>query len=120
MFDGISIGGFNIIDIEKIFSSTGIPCATVTRERPDFDSMLSALKKNFDDWETRYSMIRRNPLYKIGTKHRPIYATAVGMDIDRVEEMINECTVQGALPEPLRIAHLISSAMILGESHGRA
>jgi endonuclease V-like protein UPF0215 family len=42
------------------------------------------------------------------------------MDAETFETILSECTVQGRLPEPLRIAHLISSAMVLGESHGRA
>ncbi|HIH01160.1 TPA: hypothetical protein HA259_03650 [Thermoplasmata archaeon] len=29
-------------------------------------------------------------------------------------------TVRGAVPEPVRIAHLISAAMVRGESYGRS
>lgn len=120
MFDGIAAGGFNMIDVDEIYRNCGIPCATITRELPDIESMRNALKKNFTDWKKRMEIIERHPLYKIGTKHKPLYAGVVGMDVDTLEEMVGECTVIGTLPEPLRVAHLISAAMVLGESHGRA
>ena len=36
MLDGIALGGFNIVDIQEIFSETNLPVITVTRDRPDF------------------------------------------------------------------------------------
>ncbi|NLI74059.1 MAG: DUF99 family protein, partial [Euryarchaeota archaeon] len=49
-----------------------------------------------------------------------VFATASGISIDDLELIVKESRVIGSLPEPLRIAHLISSAMVRGESHGRA
>jgi endonuclease V-like protein UPF0215 family len=42
------------------------------------------------------------------------------MSIDDLEGSISHTMVQGAIPEPLRVAHLIATAMVRGESHGRA
>ena len=120
MFDGVAVGGFNVIDIDRIHKAIGVPCATVTREMPDFPKMEDALRAHFPDWRERLAVIKRNPLFRVGAKNRSLYATAVGIDGDTLDDIVRECTVQGALPEPLRIAHLISSAMVLGESHGRA
>ena len=120
MIDGIAVGGFNVIDIDRLYEATGIPCATITRELPDMERMERALRTHFRDWEQRLEVIKRNPLYKLGPRRRPLFAAVKGMDIDTLESMMSESIVQGRLPEPLRIAHLISSAMVKGESHGRA
>jgi len=40
--------------------------------------------------------------------------------MSELREVIDLSTVRGALPEPLRIAHLIATALAKGESHGRA
>lgn len=120
LFDGVTVGGFNVIDIQRIHRETGIPCATITREMPDFERMGDALRAHFPDWKERLDVIKRNPLLKVGPRHHSVFATLSGMDAESLEEILSECTVQGRLPEPLRIAHLISSAMVLGESHGRA
>jgi endonuclease V-like protein UPF0215 family len=120
MFNGVAVGGFNVVDIVRIHRETGIPCATVTREMPDFNKMESALRTYFRDWEERLAVIKKNPLFQVGPRRRSLYATLSGMDAETFELILADCTVQGRLPEPLRIAHLISSAMVLGESHGRA
>ncbi|HPT74886.1 MAG TPA: DUF99 family protein, partial [Methanomassiliicoccaceae archaeon] len=31
MIDGVAVGGFNVVDIDRLHRETGIPCATVTR-----------------------------------------------------------------------------------------
>jgi len=120
LFDGVAVGGFNVIDVDRIHRETGIPCATVTREMPDLDKMEAALRAHFPDWQERLSVIKRNPLFKVGPRKGALYATIAGMDAETLEPILKLCTVQGRLPEPLRIAHLISSAMVMGESHGRA
>ena len=119
MIDGVAVGGFNVVDIDRLHRATGIPVATVTRGLPDYDSMEKALRAHFPDWEARMEVIRRHPIYRLGGR-RYIYAAATGISIDDLEMVIEESTVIGSLPEPLRIAHLISSAMVRGESHGRA
>ncbi|HEY5539301.1 MAG TPA: DUF99 family protein, partial [Thermoplasmata archaeon] len=43
-----------------------------------------------------------------------------GMTPDELRSAIRRCTVRGALPEPLRIAHLIATALVRGESKGKA
>ncbi|NLK25321.1 MAG: DUF99 family protein [Euryarchaeota archaeon] len=120
MLDGVAVGGFNVVDIDHLYRTTGIPCATVTRALPNYDDIEDALRTHFKDWKVRLDIIKQHPLYKLGSARHPIYATAVGIGIDDLEIILKECTVVGALPEPLRIAHLISSAMVRGESHGRA
>ena len=39
---------------------------------------------------------------------------------EELAEMLRASTVQGALPEALRVAHLIATAIVRGESRGRA
>lgn len=120
LIDGVALGGFNVVDIRRLNREMGLPFATITRDRPDMDAIGSALQGHFDDWHHRLEVIKALPLHQIATKHSPIYITCAGMPIDEVEGSIRHTTVQGAIPEPLRVAHLIATAMVRGESHGRA
>jgi len=114
------LAGFNVIDIERVHSSLGIPVLTVTRDPPDFEMIRIALKKHFDDWERRYELITRLELKKIQTTHKPLHACGVGLEWSDFQTLVRLATVRGAVPEPIRIAHIVSAAMVRGESRGRS
>jgi len=120
MIDGIALAGFNVIDLDEVHSSLRIPVLTLTRDKPDFDRMKEALRKHFEDWRERYRLITKAELKVIHTKHNPLYACGIGMDWSELEELVRMSTVRGVVPEPIRMAHLIASAMIKGESYGRS
>lgn len=118
--DGVALGGFNVVDIDLINRELGIPVVTVTRDQPDIPAMVLALKKNFGDWERRAEIIGRKKLQRISTGHKPIFVTSAGIAASDLREAVGLSTVRGVLPEPIRIAHLIATAIAKGESHGRA
>lgn len=120
LLDGIALAGFNMIDIERVHSELGTPVLTVTRDMPDLEKMKSALMKHFVDWRERYSLIARHELREIATEHKPLLASGLGLEWTEFEEIVRLSTVRGVVPEPLRMAHLIATAMARGESHGRA
>lgn len=120
MLDGIALAGFNVVDIEGVHAELGIPVLTVTRDRPDFDKMRKALEKYFDDWRERYSLMTKLELRELETSHNPVYACGVGLGWREFAAVMQASTVRGVVPEPLRIAHLIASAMVKGESYGRS
>ncbi len=119
LIDGIALSGFNILDLESLHSALEIPVLTVTRDRPDFEKMRSALMKYFPDWRERFDLLTKHELREIPTEHKPLYGSGIGMDWRELEELVRASTVRGAVPEPLRIAHLIASAVVRGESYGR-
>lgn len=120
LIDGVALGGFNVIDIEELHRLSGVPVATVTRKQPDLEAMTKVLKRKFSDWKRRQEAITRKNVFLVHTGHRPLHVTAAGMDEDDVCEVLGKVTVRGALPEPLRIAHIVATALKKGESRGRA
>ena len=120
MLDGVALGGFNIVDIEKLYKSTKLPIITITRDKPDFEKIKQALQKNFSDWEKRWSVLKKGELFTVKTNHNPIYVKCAGITIDEAEEIINLSTIRGVIPEPIRMAHVIASGVIRGESYGKA
>lgn len=120
MLDGAALGGFNVVDITQLFDELAIPIITVTRDRPDYVELEKALKKHFDDWMERLTLMRRVEPKEFHTGDSTLWIGSIGIDRDGIEEILKLATVQGALPEALRIAHLIASAISRGESRGRA
>lgn len=120
LLDGIALGGFNVVDIEEIYNATDLPVITVTRDKPDFEKIEIALKKNFEDWNARLDLIKKGELHKVKTSHNPIYVKCAGISIGEAKEIIKLSTIRGVVPEPIRVAHLIASGITRGESYGKA
>lgn len=119
MVDGVALGGFNVVDISRLGAATSIPFATVTRDPPDMAKIRSALMAHFPDWERRLEVIQSHRLIEIPTSHKPIHVSVHGMDFADASRLIRDCTLRGNIPEPIRIAHLVASAIARGESRGR-
>jgi endonuclease V-like protein UPF0215 family len=120
MLDGVALGGFNVIDIEEMYRKIDLPIVTITREKPNLKAMEAALKEHFKDWKKRFDIVRKGELVMVKTKHKPIFVKFIGIDLDEVKTIIELSTVRGALPEAIRVAHLIASGVAVGESYGRA
>ena len=120
MLDGVALGGFNVVNIEELSLSTGLPVITVTRDKPDFGKIKIALRKNFEDWKERLHLMEYGDLLEIKTSYNPIWVKCVGLSIEEAKEIIKLSTIRGVIPEPIRVAHLIASGIVRGESHGKA
>ena len=120
LLDGIALGGFNVVDIKEVYKSTNLPVITITRDKPDFEKIEIALKKNFKDWEHRLSLMKSGKIRKVETTHNPIYVKCIGINIEEAKEIIKISTIRGVVPEPIRVAHLIASGITRGESYGKA
>lgn len=121
MLDGITLGGFNIVDIKKLYKETNLPIIVINRKRPNLKDVKNALK-NFKDFEKRWKMIKSAGKIKIcklksGVK---VYYQAIGLTEEDAEDAIALSSTHSQIPEPLRIAHLIATAIVKGESGGRA
>jgi transcriptional regulator NrdR len=53
-------------------------------------------------------------------KSRHLYVQSAGISGRKISEIIGMTCTHGKIPEPIRVAHLIASGIVLGESRGRA
>lgn len=120
MLDGVCLGGFNVLDLDALHQALEVPVLTVTRDPPDKPAIEAALRKHFPDAERRLALLQRHPLHPLETAHSPVWVKCVGLGLEDARDIVRRTTVRGALPEPLRLAHLIAAAMKFGESRGRA
>jgi hypothetical protein len=119
MLDGITFGGFNVVNIQKIFRSTGIPVIVIMRKYPDFAKIKKALKR-FNNWDERWKDIEdAGEVYKIENKE-DIYFQINGIELEDAREIIKLSATRSAIPEPVRVAHLIAAGVVTGESKGNA
>jgi hypothetical protein len=121
MLDGITVGGFNMVNISEVFKRTELPVIAINRKTPDLKKIRIALE-NFDDFEKRWKCIEdAGKIHKMKIeRNKNIYYQFKGLKRKEVEKIIRLSCTRSLIPEPLRVAHLMASALIKGESGGRA
>ena len=121
MFKGVTIGGFNLIDVKALHEKTDLPVIIVMRKRPDPKNIKQAIK-NLGDYKRRWDFISNaGQIYKMEIKKdKSLYYQFIGLQKEEAERIIRLSCTRSLIPEPLRVAHLIASAMVKGESRGRA
>jgi uncharacterized protein len=117
LLDGAVVGGFNVLDLDRLHAELGVPIVALTRRRPDFARIRAALDRWFPrSAPRRYGLLRRHRLFRIPTAGTPIWGAAVGCSHRDAERLVRRTTVRGHWPEPLRLAHLVASAPAAGRS----
>ena len=85
----------------------------------DFNKIKKALK-HFKDWDERWKDVEdAGEVYKI-ENNEDIYIQINGIELEDAKEIIKLSTTRSAIPEPVRVAHLIASGVVTGESKGNA
>ncbi len=115
LLKGITYAGFNVVDLHELHSRTGLPVIVVVRKRPNLEAMEVALRKHFDDAEERIELLRKAPPLAELVPGK-LYIQFLGVDERTAAEIVRTTTKTGLIPEPLRLAHMIASAIMTGES----
>jgi len=116
LLDGIAFGGFNVVDLPRLAERLGKPCVAVMRRLPDLEAMERALR-HLPRPERRLELLRRaGPIHQLGGFTFQVH----GAEPAWVAELLARLTDRGRVPEALRLAHLIGSAVVTGESSHRA
>jgi len=119
MSEGITLAGFNVLDLGEIFRQTGLPMIVVTRKKPNMLEVKKALK-HLPCWRERWRMMKAaGKVYPVSFRGRKIYMQLAGIRREDAEKILTITTTHGVMPEPLRVAHLIATGMTRGESVGR-
>lgn len=114
--DGITLGGFNLINLPELARRVDRPCISVMRKAPDYNRIESALR-NFDDFEDRWKTVQQAGEVCC---HGSFFYQVAGCSPEVAAEVLNLLTDTGNVPEALRIAHLIGSAIKTGQSSNSA
>ena len=120
MLDGITFAGFNIVDIKEIYKKTNLPVIVVNRKKPDFEKFISSLKQLSEPKKRLKCVENAGHVYWVKVKNKKVCFQCSGIEIEDARKIIKETSTMSLIPEPLRVAHLIATGFVLGESVGRA
>lgn len=113
ILDGLVISMYNIIDGGRVSEKTGLPVIAVTFE--DSPGLEGAIKRHFaGNWQDKLAQYE-----KLGTRERVMLKTGKHLYIrcweintKRAVSVLNAFTLQGAIPEPVKVAKLAARSAL--------
>lgn len=117
--NGVTFGGFNILDPAELYTRSKVPVVSVTRKEPDLVSMISAIEQHGG------AMAKINLLKKLDPRRLLLpgggflYSNIAGIEAAEAEKVVGRSIFRGKIPEAIRIAHMVGSVLKKGKTHGR-
>ncbi len=106
VLDGLVISMYNIIDGERVAQETGLPVLAITFE--DSKGLEASIKHHFKNWKHKLEQYQ-----KLGEREKVTLKTGKdlfirywGMSKKRAIAILNSFTLQGAVPEPIKVAKI--------------
>ena len=116
LLDGIGFGGFNLVDLPLLAQKLQLPCVAVMRRLPKMTKMKQAMSR-LPHYQHRLTVLEKaGPIYT----HAPFCFQVHGEQPETIALALTQLTDRGKVPEALRLAHLIGSAIASGESSSQA
>ncbi len=110
LLDGLVISMYNIINGEQIVQETGVPVVAITFE--DSKGLEGIIRHRFDDWRPKLEQYQ-----KLGQREQITLKTGKSLFIRywqinnrKAVAILNSFTLQGSVPEPIRVAKLVARA----------
>lgn len=114
LLQGIAFAGFNVVDLHGLYDALRIPIMVVVRKTPDLEAIRRALAHNVRGARRKLALIHQaGPVEPLAG----VFVQRVGLARDEAERVVRSFAVHGAVPEPLRTAHLIARGV--GGGRGR-
>lgn len=119
MLNGVTVAGFNVINIKELSKKTKLPVIAIQRKEPNMKDFLEAMRK-MSNYKQKLEAIKADGKFFCFTfGGKEILYQKSGLDTTECAELLRITCVRSNVPEPLRVAHLIASGLS-GESRGRA
>lgn len=113
LISGLILSLYNIINIKKLYDVLKIPIIGVTYQ--DSVGIESAIKHHFpNSFELKirkYKKLGSREKITLKTSH-DVFVRKEGCTIDEAKMILDDLTLQGSYPEPLRVSQLLAKSLL--------
>lgn len=113
ILSGLIISMYNIVDVKKLYDSLQIPIIGITYN--ESDGIEGAIKhhfpKSFESKINEYKKLGKRERITLHTSY-DLFVRYEGCTIYEVKQLLNELTLQGSVPEPLRVSQLLANSLL--------
>jgi endonuclease V-like protein UPF0215 family len=110
ILSGAVISWFNIIDIQEVFDKVQKPVICLTyEESPGLERYIREYFPESEDKLNSYKRLGQREMISLKTGYE-VYIRALGATTEDARVLLNKFTLDGRIPEPVRIARLVARA----------
>ena len=112
--NGCVISWFNIIDLKRVYRDIARPIICITYEKSEgLEKYLTAYfgPKEAEDRIAKYKENGEREEFKLHTG-KLIFVRYLGLDRKDAIQALNKFTLDGSIPEPLRVARLLARTLV--------
>ena len=113
MISGLVIAMYNIINIKKIWENTQIPIIGVTYEESGEidDAIRHHFPNSYSSKIEQYHSLGKRTEITLHTGYK-LYLRTEGCLLEDAKKILDSVTMQGAMPEPVRVAQLLAKTSL--------
>jgi endonuclease V-like protein UPF0215 family len=112
MLSGAAISFYNVVDLDRVHSETGLPLVCLTYR--ESTGLEEAIRRHFPKFHkrklARYGRLGQRRGVELKTGKR-IFVRALGLDDEDLRQLLDAFSLEGRYPEPVRVAGLLAAAM---------
>jgi uncharacterized protein len=113
VLNGITFGGFNVVDIQALHEQTKLPVIAVTQKKPNLEEIHDALN-HLPEAEERWRRVQSAgeiTAVAARTGKQRIYIEVAGVSVELAQTILKLTSTRSNIPEALRVAHLVASGL---------
>lgn len=112
LLSGAAVSWFNIIDLQEVFDEVQKPLVCLTYE--ESHGLERYIIEYFPEPEEklrRYRALGERTIVRLKTGYE-VYVRALGATSEDARILLNKFTLEGRIPEPVRVARLVARAVL--------
>jgi len=113
LISGLILSMYNIVNVNKLFDYLHMPIIGVTYN--ESEGIEDSIKRHFPNSYSKkleaYRQLGSREKIRLKTNY-DVYVRKEGCSMSEVKTLLNSITLQGTMPEPLRVAQLLSNALL--------
>lgn len=113
LISGLIVSMYNIIDIKKLYNSLKIPIIGISYNNSLGleDTLKHHFPDSFESKISQYQKLGKRENITLDTLHN-IFVRKEGCTLSDVRHLLNELTLHGSIPEPIRISQLLAKTLL--------
>ena len=119
ILNGITLGGFNVVDLQELYRQTQLPVIAATQKKPNLAEVKEALT-HLPNAEERWRMVlNAGEIFPVdaGRGKQRIFIEVAGVSVELAQQILSVTSTRSNIPEALRVAHLIASGLTGCRNH---